>query len=214
MRRTTHARRHGMPAERSSIPSNAGLTRTGPCPSPSASAARSTPGRPTSPSWPDSVRSNGGHVGVTRRSRSRTGNPAARVDTPHTNASRHASRAPSPADARSSARRGPEVPDVPRTFVCRFGTPTGMVPCRSHAWARGSRSQSTPTSPSRRQPATESCRSVSCGGRISPPREGTPVIVSPPKTITWVIPLNSIVIGERMATALSGACMPFRRSPS
>ncbi len=40
------------------------------------------------------------------------------------------------------------------------------------------------------------------------------VIVSPPEPITWAIPLDSIVIGERLATALSGACMPFRRSPS
>ena len=43
---------------------------------------------------------------------------------------------------------------------------------------------------------------------------GTPVIVSQPQTITWAVSLNSIVIGERLATALSGACMPFRRSPS
>ena len=75
MRRTTHARRHGTPAERSSIRSNAGLTRTGSCPPPSASAARTTPGGRTSPGWPGSARTNGGHVGVTRRSRSRNRPP-------------------------------------------------------------------------------------------------------------------------------------------
>ena len=36
-------------------------------------------------------------------------------------------------------------------------------------------------------------------------RRRTPVIVSPPQTITWAVSLNSIVIGERLATALSGA---------
>jgi len=36
-------------------------------------------------------------------------------------------------------------------------------------------------------------------------RRRTAVIVSQPQTITLVIPLNSIVIGERLATALSGA---------
>jgi len=30
------------------------------------------------------------------------------------------------------------------------------------------------------------------------------VIVSLPQTITWAIPLDSIVIGERLATTLSG----------
>jgi hypothetical protein len=39
-------------------------------------------------------------------------------------------------------------------------------------------------------------------------------IVSCPQTITWALSLDSIVIGERLGTALSGACMPFRRSPS
>jgi hypothetical protein len=53
------------------------------------------------------VRSNGGHVGVTRRSRSRTGHPAAPVGTPRTNASGHASGVLSPADARSSAETEP-----------------------------------------------------------------------------------------------------------
>jgi hypothetical protein len=40
------------------------------------------------------------------------------------------------------------------------------------------------------------------------------VIVSPRQTITWAIWLVSCVIKERMATALSGAYMPFRRSSS
>jgi hypothetical protein len=40
------------------------------------------------------------------------------------------------------------------------------------------------------------------------------VTVSPPQTMTWVIPLDSIVIRERLATTLSGVYMPFRRSPS
>jgi len=40
------------------------------------------------------------------------------------------------------------------------------------------------------------------------------VIVSLSQTITWAIPLDSIVIGERLTTALSGVCMPFRRSAS
>jgi hypothetical protein len=40
------------------------------------------------------------------------------------------------------------------------------------------------------------------------------VVLSPPETMTWAIPLDSIVIGERLATTLSGAYMPFRRSPS
>jgi len=34
------------------------------------------------------------------------------------------------------------------------------------------------------------------------------VIVSPPQTITWAVSLDSIVIGERLATTLSGVCMP------
>ena len=40
------------------------------------------------------------------------------------------------------------------------------------------------------------------------------VIVSPPEPITWAVPLASIMIGEPLATTLSDACMPFRRSPS
>jgi hypothetical protein len=40
------------------------------------------------------------------------------------------------------------------------------------------------------------------------------VIVSPPQPITWALSLDSIVIGERMATTLRGVYMPFRRSPS
>jgi hypothetical protein len=40
------------------------------------------------------------------------------------------------------------------------------------------------------------------------------VIVSQPRAIALAIPLVSIVIGERLATTLSGVCMPFRRSPN
>lgn len=40
------------------------------------------------------------------------------------------------------------------------------------------------------------------------------VIVSLSEPITWSVSLDPIVIGERLATALSGVYMPFRRSPS
>ena len=137
MRRTTRARRHETPAERSSIPSNAGLTRTGSCPPLSASAARTTPGRRTSPGWPGSARSNGGHVGVTRCSRSRTGNPGARVGAPRTNASRHASGVLSPAEgvpsvstAPGSARRAGDVrPPIRRAS---WGDPSAPIYLGSH----------------------------------------------------------------------------------
>ena len=162
MRRTTRARRHGTPAERSSIPSSAGWTRTGSCPPPSASAARTTPGGRTSPSWPDSVRSNGGHVGVTRRSRSRIGHPAPRVSAPRATASGRGSRAwwRSMCPERSSADpdgwlAGPHAAHIPG-FARR---------------GHDGRQHRLPG----RQPATESCRSVFCGERTSAHCEGLPL---------------------------------------
>jgi hypothetical protein len=50
--------------------------------------------------------------------------------------------------------------------------------------------------------------------RRSPVIGSQTVIVSPPEPITWAVPLVSIMIGERLATTLSGVYMPFRRSPS
>ena len=229
MRRTTRARRHGTPAERSSIPSNAGLTRTGSCPPPSASAARTTPGGRTSPGWPDSVRSNGGHVGVARRSRSRIGRPA-HVGTPRTDALRHASGALSPAEkvpsvstAPGSARRAVDVrPPIRRAS---WSDPSALIYLGSRVAVTTDASAGLEASTgyvpltclgSRVAVSVDHniALEASTGDGILPfsvlqredfavPR-GAVVIVSQPQTITWAVSLVSFVIGERLATALSG----------